>query len=156
MAAVISLRSFSTCSLKSVFIRHRNECGSRRRTPTIRHPVYLSETLRVDIDMIERFRTMLEDKRQVDMHHRVLHPAVASPVTGISGEVIQLQKLHRVGIVVDVDESPVGQSDGIQLFQIDRQDRVRLFRIGQFQTEGEPAVVIDLRNQPYSLPLIDV
>lgn len=99
---------------------------------------------------------MLEDKRQVDMHHRIFHPATASPVTGISGEVIQLQKFHRVGIVVDVDEGPVGQSDGIRLFQIDRQDRVRLFRIGQFQTEGEPAVVIDLRNQPYSLPLIDL
>ena len=84
--------------------------------------------------MIERFRTMLKDKRQVDMHHRVFHPATASPVTGISGEVIQLQKFHRVGIVVDVDEGPVGQSDGIRLFQIDRQDRVRLFRIGQFQT----------------------
>lgn len=104
------------------------------------------------IDAIERFRAMLEDKRQIDVCHRVLHPAAASPVTGISGEVIQLQKFHRIGIVVDVDESPVGQSDGIQLFQIDRQSRVRLFRIGQFQTEGEPAVAIDLRNQPYSLP----
>ena len=99
---------------------------------------------------------MLEDKRQIDVCHRVLHPAAASPVTGISGEVIQLQKFHRIGIVVDVDESPVGQSDGIQLFQIDRQSRVRLFRIGQFQTEGEPAVAIDLRNQPYSLPLLAV
>ena len=79
---------------------------------------------------------MLEDKRQIDVCHRVLHPAVASPVTGISGEVIQLQKFHRIGIVVDVDDCPVGQSDGIRLFQIDRQSRVRLFCIGQFQTEG--------------------
>ncbi|NJC18700.1 hypothetical protein GGR15_002328 [Butyricimonas paravirosa] len=99
---------------------------------------------------------MLEDKRQIDVYHRVLHPAAASPVAGIGSEVIQNQKLHRVGIVVDVDESLVGQSDGIRLFQIDRQNCVRLFRIGQFQTEGEPAVAIDLRNQPYSLPLIDV
>lgn len=95
---------------------------------------------------------MLEDKRQIDVYHRVLHPAAASPVAGIGSEVIQNQKLHRVGIVVDVDESLVGQSDGIRLFQIDRQNCVRLFRIGQFQTEGEPAVAIDLRNQPYSLP----
>ena len=63
---------------------------------------------------------MLKDKRQVDMHHRVFHPAAASSVAGISGEVIQLQKFHRVGIVVDVDEGPVGQSTGIRLFQIAR------------------------------------
>ena len=99
---------------------------------------------------------MLEDKRQIDVYHRVLHPSAASPVAGIGSKVVQNQKLHRVGIVVDVDESLVGQSDGIHLFQIDRQNRVRLFRIGQFQTESEPAVVIDLRNQPYSLPRIDV
>lgn len=95
---------------------------------------------------------MLEDKRQIDVYHRVLHPAAASPVAGIGSEVIQNQKLHRVGIVVDVDESLVGQSDGIRLFQIDRQNCVRLFRIGQFQTEGEPAVAIDLRNQRTACP----
>ena len=76
---------------------------------------------------------MLKNKRQIDMCHRVLHPAATSPVAGIGSEVIQNQKLHRVGIVVDVDESLVGQSDGIHIFQIDR----RVSRCNRF---AEPAV----------------
>ena len=79
---------------------------------------------------------MLEDKRQIDVYHRVLHPAAASPVAGIGSEVIQNQKLHRVGIVVDVDESLVGQSDGIRLFQIDRQNCVRLLSYNAYAWTG--------------------
>ncbi len=37
---------------------------------------------------------MLEDKRQIDVYHRVLHPAAASPVAGIGSEVIQRRKVR--------------------------------------------------------------
>ena len=74
----------------------------------------------LDVRLLEYLRGVLIKKRQVQHSHRIFHKSASAFVVGIGCQSVRHQKLHRIRVMVYINECTVGQTERIHPLQIDR------------------------------------